>query len=306
MQAKKNKNLIMIIDLTLLRPLEFLKFIDEINVRESKYLVSTAPGSWLEQTIPSIYLSSNEHYQFSHESAVQGMFLIISSTLEYIIFSFEFHENPFILDLEHYKNKYASFLKIKRSEIIGFKKNEAIRFNAVNPKKSFKLMNNMRSALVGGLLTRVVVRGGFKVAAKLEDDIIEKDGILYSLEFADNNTTKSIDIICDQFYIEELDTFLNEIWTKEIPVLPKDDPKKGACFIATACYGDYNHPNVIVLRKFRDNILLKSLLGRAFISLYYSYSPSFALKIEKSVILRSIIRSLLISPIVKLTSKINR
>jgi hypothetical protein len=35
------------------------------------------------------------------------------------------------------------------------------------------------------------------------------------------------------------------------------------CYIATAVYGDYNAPEVIVLRKFRDERLSKSFLGRA-------------------------------------------
>ncbi len=41
------------------------------------------------------------------------------------------------------------------------------------------------------------------------------------------------------------------------------------CFIATAVYQDYDHPQVLKLRKFRDDKLKKSLLGRAFIRLYY-------------------------------------
>ena len=35
----------------------------------------------------------------------------------------------------------------------------------------------------------------------------------------------------------------------------------GACFIATAVYGDYDHPQVVKLRAFRDQVLMKSLGG---------------------------------------------
>ncbi|MCB0541175.1 MAG: hypothetical protein KDE33_26950, partial [Bacteroidetes bacterium] len=45
------------------------------------------------------------------------------------------------------------------------------------------------------------------------------------------------------------------------------------CYIATMAYGDYDHPQVMELRKFRDEFLNKSVLGRIFISLYYKYSP---------------------------------
>jgi hypothetical protein len=33
----------------------------------------------------------------------------------------------------------------------------------------------------------------------------------------------------------------------------------GGCYIATMVYGDYNHPQVMVLRDFRDEVLLHSL-----------------------------------------------
>ena len=49
----------------------------------------------------------------------------------------------------------------------------------------------------------------------------------------------------------------------------------GGCYIATMVYGDYDHPQVLVLRDFRDNVLRKSALGRAFIKFYYRYSPTW-------------------------------
>lgn len=56
----------------------------------------------------------------------------------------------------------------------------------------------------------------------------------------------------------------------------KKKQKKKGCFIATAVYGDYNAPEVCVLRCFRDNVLDKSALGRMFIRTYYAISPSIA------------------------------
>lgn len=47
----------------------------------------------------------------------------------------------------------------------------------------------------------------------------------------------------------------------------------GGCFVATAVYGSYDCPEVWVLRRFRDQTLAKSTLGRAFISAYYLTSP---------------------------------
>ena len=46
-----------------------------------------------------------------------------------------------------------------------------------------------------------------------------------------------------------------------------------ACYIATAIYGSYDCPQVWTLRRFRDQRLSQSLVGRAFISTYYEVSP---------------------------------
>ncbi len=50
----------------------------------------------------------------------------------------------------------------------------------------------------------------------------------------------------------------------------------GFCFVATAVYGDYDHPYVRVLRTFRDETLATFGLGRAFIGWYYAHSPPWA------------------------------
>lgn len=47
----------------------------------------------------------------------------------------------------------------------------------------------------------------------------------------------------------------------------------GDCFIATMAYGDYDHPQVLELRKFRDQVLLKSTFGKIFVKIYYWGSP---------------------------------
>ncbi len=50
----------------------------------------------------------------------------------------------------------------------------------------------------------------------------------------------------------------------------------GGCFIATAAFGNYDAPEVILLRKFRDSILLTNAPGRLFVDFYYRVSPSLA------------------------------
>ena len=79
--------------------------------------------------------------------------------------------------------------------------------------------------------------------------------------------------------------------------------KTGGCFIATACYGDYESPEVKEFRKFRDTILLKSYFGRLFISSYYFISPPFANLISKSEKTKKIIRKVFLIPILNLIRK---
>jgi hypothetical protein len=69
-----------------------------------------------------------------------------------------------------------------------------------------------------------------------------------------------------------------------------------SCFIATAAYGDANAREVDALRRFRDNVLLKSAAGAAFVRLYYRWSPPLADYIAKNPRAAAIVRTTLNHP----------
>ena len=65
--------------------------------------------------------------------------------------------------------------------------------------------------------------------------------------------------------------------------------KKG-CFVATAVYGDYQHPIVRRFRLFRDTVLIQHRAGRAFVWFYYRLGPILAAVPRNSRFCRSWIR----------------
>src|SRR5262249_28117780 len=70
------------------------------------------------------------------------------------------------------------------------------------------------------------------------------------------------------------------------------------CFIATAAYGSPLAAEVQALRDFRDEVLERWALGRAFTRVYYTLSPPLAALIARSAAARAVVRWLL-TPVVR-------
>jgi hypothetical protein len=70
------------------------------------------------------------------------------------------------------------------------------------------------------------------------------------------------------------------------------------CFVATAAYGTPGAEQILVLREFRDVVLLKSRVGSRFVALYYKLSPPIAEFVAGNEVLRTLVRELLVDPIV--------
>lgn len=82
--------------------------------------------------------------------------------------------------------------------------------------------------------------------------------------------------------------------------------RKTDCFIATATYGSELAPDVLVLTRFRDEVLLNSKISASLVGLYYRVSPPLTKLIERSELLKSFVRIILLSPISKLVKARSR
>lgn len=69
--------------------------------------------------------------------------------------------------------------------------------------------------------------------------------------------------------------------------------KQGICYVATMVYGDYNAPEVKILRQYRDNVLAKHFTGQLFIKVYYRTSPLFVRIFRNNKLVKHGIRRIL-------------
>jgi len=69
--------------------------------------------------------------------------------------------------------------------------------------------------------------------------------------------------------------------------------EEGGCFIATEVFGPLSF-EVEVLRTFRDKIIMSSVPGKWFVSLYYKYSPFWAVFLHNRPFLKGLVRIALV------------
>jgi hypothetical protein len=276
-------------------PLSFEEFAIKNDLNGENYLCGCIENlQWLEQIVPSVYLRQNEFFRYEFNTAIQGMSLLIFSNKQNIIFTLEFQDAIYVRDYDVTKSSFSEILQINRSDILSFNKKEQLHFMAVKPKKSLKIMNGLRGAPVGGLIPGLIIRGIFSAAAKAEDDSIEKPGCRFILRFQQSGINKELDLIVDEYFVDKFELFLKSHWINESPE-PFKLEKEG-CFIASACYNDYDHPIVFQLRKFRDEYLIQKNFGRKFIKFYYSHSPKYARIIKNNKNLKSFTKLTLVKP----------
>lgn len=79
--------------------------------------------------------------------------------------------------------------------------------------------------------------------------------------------------------------------------VPETKQLQSGCFVVTATFGNEDAMPVVLLRKFRDEVLLMTKPGKAFVDWYYQHGPRAAEKISRSLLLRGVTFIALVVPV---------
>ena len=92
------------------------------------------------------------------------------------------------------------------------------------------------------------------------------------------------------------------------PIIPPDNRENGGCLIATATFGSELAPQVQQLRELRDNTILSTESGTAFMTgfnqFYYSFSPTIADLEREHPVFKEVVK-LSITPMLSTLSVLN-
>lgn len=106
---------------------------------------------------------------------------------------------------------------------------------------------------------------GSSERTSLKDDVTKAKSVMRSISSLD------MSVQCRNYFNKNNAT-LNRIYNQI--------NNSGGCYIATMIYGDYDHPQVMVLRNFRDTYLAKREWGKRFIRFYYKHSPGWVERLK--------------------------
>lgn len=163
-------------------------------------------------------------------------------------------------------------LHIFREDIIEYKTEQAQQLEFVKHSR-FKSATKfaMRGAGLSGLVGRDLIK-------KMNISTEVASGWIMNLSYYDQNSQiATMEIYVQEKYFQDTSVFLNTYYKKELPKEAlKSKMGNSNCFIATATYQDIFSPEVVLFRKFRDDILLKNWFGTFFVQCYYKTSPKIS------------------------------
>ncbi len=128
------------------------------------------------------------------------------------------------------------------------------------------------------------------------DPAVSGPGTLVTFSFTAGETTGTSPLDLSNVIVSDRDGFPVDIVVADGSVTIEEEGD--VCFIATAAYGTSTAAEIDVLRAFRDEVLLESTLGSQLVEWYYQTSPPVADFISEHDVLRTLVRELLVDPVV--------
>lgn len=199
-----------------------------------------------------------------------------------------FKQDPYGINLEYHRFHAKDGTR-------GYMADASNLFGGDPQDRALELENNRWDCLIKLAVGLDLYDRGKKIACSLE---------LNKLFESDSQALHSVREICNQFdeelYAKRKEKALLFSWGAELPpapvtrAIPKSSPpSNGGCFLATAVYGSYDHPSVLVLRRFRDETLMQSPTGRFLVSFYYRIGPVLAQSIGRNTLAVLYVRKVL-------------
>lgn len=182
-------------------------------------------------------------------------------------------------DVTEIKKKYSSegTKACLTSDSLLLQRIQAMKTAAINFKKEVPVVELTDNPVYQALLVEIVdtlLKMEEALTARGEIYVAKFEGFLMEMRFSDYD--KLAEGLLPNVGLDKSRIKNTSHANNTSNSITSESSTSGGCYIATAVYGDYNDPSVMVLRRFRDEILAKNMFGRIFISTYYLLSPPIA------------------------------
>ncbi|MCI0524026.1 MAG: tetratricopeptide repeat protein [Acidobacteria bacterium] len=181
------------------------------------------------------------------------------------------------------------------------------RFHSVG---FFRRQAASRNSLTMALIARQQEKGNAQEALALLDkalSVFDYPGahfgkaIIFQALKQKENALRELNYIINNFADDNV-----YVSAREMKDEIENPPKSGGCFIATAVYGAPFAPELTTFYRLRDEVMLSSMPGRAFVRVYYAISPPMARWISRSSFLRAATRRLVLDPLAQMIKVVYR